>query len=1084
VPVLHGHFLIYKGGKMKNMNPKRLLSSILITIATTLLFTSSISHALEFPPDPLWSGETMLTNYNSDSSSPSSISDSQGRIFIVYEDNRGGDYEIRYSVIDSKTGAILISDDPLSDNDGKDSYVASIAKDDNDNMYVAWYQSYGGGRKVYYKKYDSASETWSPNDILVPNSSHYWDVFSIPQMTTAVDSYNNLHIIYEHKNTNTSPYERFIKHVICYSDGTFSTPATLSNTANLGLRPAAEISGNKLHVAWYESIDSSSSKTVYRQFSITGSKTGSWGPSEDVYAAYTAGSPDLAVDPDGNAYIAYFYRSAFGADLKIFASKRSSGGSYDPVIEVLNLGSANYAGYLKMVKGVQGFYIIYNYYPPSPGDEGTLKYLYWNGSSFVDTSNAFSQKNVYSYNTPSLCFDPRGNLNITYPKIFMAGGSIDKIEVSNFQGLLAPTITTIPGTGRIGEDITISGSKFNFDITWYYGKLTFNGIEAAPTSWSGNSITTPVPDGASTGPVKVSIYDTWDKLICESYDHQFTILPAIESITPSSGSFGIDVKITGNNFGNAQETVKFNGTTATDILSWTDSEIVVTVPFFLSTPGQPSPVVIEKADGFSNSAFYTTLLPAIDAVTPSSGPESSIITLQGTDFGGIEGIVTLSGVSASIISWTDTTITAEVPALSPGPAEIKVYNDVGWSNPYSFTVTQAPGQFDLILPNDGAWINTNIPDFIWTQCVDNGVIPSSYELYINGSLDQIIDPSSFTGNISATPISPLIEGSNSWYVTARVDANTYRQSETRSLSVDTAPPTISSIIYSIDAVDESLVTFTWNPADDPDPASGIVGYTLNISGQDPIDVGDVTSYQVNLGDGTYSAQVTAFDLAGNSGSSVSITDILVNVNAPTITVRIKKDGRINEYSEDRTSPPIPASPGSEIELIAEDANGIVSQSMTIYDISGVEVVPSTSSSVIFDSNLQENEIYIIEAAADDGTYQSSVTLHIQILSGDAQIINGIPYNDPNPFDPLGGTTIKFYLSSDVDTKVQIYNLVGKLVRQKTCIAGVDEGGKQDLNLVDWDGKDNFGNIVPNGAYFYFIIADGKVIGRGEMAAFR
>jgi uncharacterized protein (TIGR03437 family) len=55
--------------------------------------------------------------------------------------------------------------------------------------------------------------------------------------------------------------------------------------------------------------------------------------------------------------------------------------------------------------------------------------------------------------------------------------------------------------------------------------------------------------------------------------------PAITNLSPTSGTVGTTVTITGTNFGTTQgtSTVKFNGVTAT-VSSWSATSIVVLVP--------------------------------------------------------------------------------------------------------------------------------------------------------------------------------------------------------------------------------------------------------------------------------------------------------------------------------------------------------------------------------------------------------------------------------------------------------------------------------------------------------------------------
>lgn len=67
-----------------------------------------------------------------------------------------------------------------------------------------------------------------------------------------------------------------------------------------------------------------------------------------------------------------------------------------------------------------------------------------------------------------------------------------------------PSITNLsPATGSTGTSVTINGS--NFGSTQVLSTVSFNGVPATPTSWSSTSIVVPVPPGATTGPVVVTI---------------------------------------------------------------------------------------------------------------------------------------------------------------------------------------------------------------------------------------------------------------------------------------------------------------------------------------------------------------------------------------------------------------------------------------------------------------------------------------------------------------------------------------------------------------------------------------------------
>lgn len=76
-------------------------------------------------------------------------------------------------------------------------------------------------------------------------------------------------------------------------------------------------------------------------------------------------------------------------------------------------------------------------------------------------------------------------------------------------------------------------------------------------------------------------------------------------------------------------------------------------------------------------------------------------------------------------------------------------------------------------------------------------------------------------------------------------------------------------------------------------------------------------------------------------------------------------------------------------------------------------------------------------------------------------------NFPNPFNP--DTTIKYDLAESADVTLQIYNVLGQVVR--TLVASeVQNAGRYQIR---WNGMDERGVPVSSGIYFYQIAADGK-----------
>jgi hypothetical protein len=69
---------------------------------------------------------------------------------------------------------------------------------------------------------------------------------------------------------------------------------------------------------------------------------------------------------------------------------------------------------------------------------------------------------------------------------------------------------------------------------------------------------------------------------------------------------------------------------------------------------------------------------------------------------------------------------------------------------------------------------------------------------------------------------------------------------------------------------------------------------------------------------------------------------------------------------------------------------------------------------------------------------------------------------PNPFNP--NTNLSFTLPNATAYRLNIYNVAGQLVRS------YDGMGTAGLNVVSWNGKDNAGNDVSSGVYFFKLSA--------------
>jgi hypothetical protein len=248
----------------------------------------------------------------------------------------------------------------------------------------------------------------------------------------------------------------------------------------------------------------------------------------------------------------------------------------------------------------------------------------------------------------------------------------------------APTITGLSVTsGAVGTLVTITGT--NFGATQSTSTVKFNGTAGTPTSWSATSIVVPVPSGATTGSVVVTVDGHASNGIT------FTVTapaPTIASLSVTSGPTGTPVTITGTNFGATQSTstVKFNGTAGTPT-SWSATSIVVPVPSGATTGSVVVTVGGQASNGFTFTVT-TVAAPTITSLSVTSGPTGTPVTITGTNFGATQSTSTVkfNGTAGTPTSWSATSIVVPVPSgATTGSVVVTVGGQA--SNGITFTVT-------------------------------------------------------------------------------------------------------------------------------------------------------------------------------------------------------------------------------------------------------------------------------------------------------------------------------------------------------------------------------------------------------------
>jgi hypothetical protein len=161
--------------------------------------------------------------------------------------------------------------------------------------------------------------------------------------------------------------------------------------------------------------------------------------------------------------------------------------------------------------------------------------------------------------------------------------------------------------------------------------------------------------------------------------------PAISSFSPSAGTVGTTVTITGDHFSPtaAKNTVTFNGAAAL-VASSTSTEIVTTVP----SGATSGPIYVKVGNETGTSATAFEVIPAITGFSPATGAVGTVVTITGSGFGTAADntIVAFNGTTAAISGTTSTQLVVTVPAgATTGQVAVTV-NGLTAFSPSPFTV--------------------------------------------------------------------------------------------------------------------------------------------------------------------------------------------------------------------------------------------------------------------------------------------------------------------------------------------------------------------------------------------------------------
>jgi alpha-tubulin suppressor-like RCC1 family protein len=274
-----------------------------------------------------------------------------------------------------------------------------------------------------------------------------------------------------------------------------------------------------------------------------------------------------------------------------------------------------------------------------------------------------------------------------------------------------------PDSGEVGRVVTITG--MNFGGTPSENSVTFNGTEAIVDSANANRIKTRVPQGATSGPVEVTVAGA------TATGSSFKVLNV-------TGTLKVLVRTTGDNRDPDGYTVRVDGNvirtgvrdtlTVRDLALGTHSVRLSGVASNCSVSGTNPREVSITARTTTSTTFEiscTKGMPSIQSVRPDSGEVGRVVTITGMNFGGTpsENSVTFNGTEAIVDSANANRIKTRVPqGATSGPVEVTVAGATATGS--SFKVLNVTGTLKVLVRTTG---DNRDPDG-YTVRVDGNVI--------------------------------------------------------------------------------------------------------------------------------------------------------------------------------------------------------------------------------------------------------------------------------------------------------------------------------------------------------------------------
>ncbi len=305
---------------------------------------------------------------------------------------------------------------------------------------------------------------------------------------------------------------------------------------------------------------------------------------------------------------------------------------------------------------------------------------------------------VISWSDTLIETDIPNNLGVTHVTV------VADEDTSNAMPFSVFGITSVePEYAFVGDTIRIHG--LGFGGSQNSNTVMIGGMNAHVVSWYYTLIIAIIPEGSESGEVMLTAsghVSSWQHLA-------ITGLAYVSGIEPDWGPWGTGVSISGQRLGYTPgSSIILLGEIQAPIIQWSDTLIRTEVPEGASSGNVTVTIAGQTSEGIHFEVFR---LHGIDPTCAITGETVSII---GEGFGSsqLDGMVTVGGLSAEIVSWSNNRIDIENPLEEASGTVLVTVHEVE-SNPASLlSYCEAP-EIASINPTWGPWATSVDISGIW-----------------------------------------------------------------------------------------------------------------------------------------------------------------------------------------------------------------------------------------------------------------------------------------------------------------------------------------------------------------------------------